>query len=533
MAASDKQVVNVLPQSLLSSISARYKESQAAYKGNRELFSRLRPELQKLRGVADVSSRPPHISRRFNYSPADGSAAARAIRPQFIEPLVQQAASFVNRVLAEEPSYRQLIVDQTNLSLDLDEFQALDEINSDEVAAGLFRVPFWEASAGLISDNTVKTEMMKLADWVRDAAPMQKQFAGWSAENGHIPAYTSPQGLSKFPHTSLNVGKVFDKNWAQFNVPGNLPAGMTGDEGWIIGGMLAYAMADYSFSYQEKQLRSNVEPITQRNEAVAARTSYLDVDSGFRERRKVVAHAKLVAKLDAMQRPNGPLNYADRIAAIEERAMVDLREAYTRMRAVAKGMLLVYGIEAPDLPYVPKSNSDKINEQLLQQMVTWLRSVGLTLSDIAARDQEVNVSLSLRRLLPTKFEAMRGKARWEFEVDPARFIGLKYVRLRGLSVEVDSEKEASYSLVVSAPVQSAYIYQVGQAAVPIQQVIGDCWIGRTRPHASPREPDVIGGRVLLNASPIGKWTIAAAPEQNGVSEVSDIRVHLHLIAQTG
>lgn len=525
-----------VPVELTNDMNKRLTAAQGTYSGNQKKLAQMQSELLAVAGKRADSTRAAQISRLFTYAPGDATAAARAIRPLFVEPLLQQAAAFVNRVLAEEPTYRQLIIDQTNLTLDLKEFDTLDQINTDEVAAGLFRVPYWEASAGLISDNAFQSATGGLADWVRDNSLNQKQYAAWSTENAHLPSMIGPGALSKNPHPDLLVGRKFDKDWSQFRVPGNLPANMVGDEGWIIGGMLSYAIADYSITYQEKQLRATVEPIAQRGTMMASRVAYLDADDGFRTRRKIAAHDKLVAKLDAIKIPDGPLNYADRIDAIEKRAAVDLREAYSRMKAVAEGLMIVFGLPAPDLPWVPKASNDAINGKLLQEMITWLRAVALLLSDVAARDQDYVYSISLRQFLgQNSFEKMRDAKtpRWDFDVDAHRFAGLKYIRLRGISLEVDSASDTSYGFVMSPPVQAANIYQVGQAATPIQQIIGDCWVGRARAHASPRDPEIVGSRVLNNASPIGRWTMAPNPLQLRVDQVTDIRVNLHLVIQSG
>jgi hypothetical protein len=510
--------------------------AEGNYVDNRKRFVQMRSALSKVAGQRNDTRRVAHISRMFTYSPADATAAARAIRPLFVEPLLQQAATFVNRVLAEEPTYRQLQIDQTNLTLDLKEFEVLDEINTDEVAAGLFKMPFWEAAAGLISDNAFRHATGELADFVHDNSANQKQFAAWSAENGHIPSMAGPGTLTKIAHPDLLVGKKFDKDWSQFKVPGNLPPTTVGDEGWIIGGMISYAIADYSITYQEKQLRATLEPIAQREDMMVSRAGYLDADAGFRKRRKIAAHDKLIVKLAAINAPDGPLNYSDRIEAIEKRAAVDLREAYSRMMAVAEGIKVVFGLQPPALPWVPKKPEEGINGKLLQELVTWLREVALTVSDIAARDQEYVHSISLRQFLGSPaFEKMRDAStpRWDFDVDARRFSGLKYIRLRGVSLEVDSAGDTSYGFILSTPVQAANIYQVGQAAVPAQQIVGDVWVGRARGHASPRDPELVGSRVLNNASPIGKWSIAPAPLQARLDQVTDIRINLHVVIQSG
>lgn len=131
---------------------AAYEEKVAkarrSYLDNRTRFTAMRIELDRVRGASsDRAVRKRHISRQFVFTAVDGDNLCEGVyRPQLVEPLLQQAAMFVNRVLAEEPVYRQMLVDQKNLALDVEEFVALDEINGDEVEAGLFKLPYWEAA---------------------------------------------------------------------------------------------------------------------------------------------------------------------------------------------------------------------------------------------------------------------------------------------------------------------------------------------------------------------------------------------------
>ena len=94
---------------------------------------------------------------------------------------------FVNRAVSEEPTYRQMIADQTNLALNIEEFRALDEINTDEVAAGQFKVPYWEVESSLQSDSAYQTVTSALAEWLSSQAVIQKGLAEWSTENAQQP----------------------------------------------------------------------------------------------------------------------------------------------------------------------------------------------------------------------------------------------------------------------------------------------------------------------------------------------------------
>jgi len=179
---------------------------------------------------------------------AKGSERERGLNPLHVEPLLQQAASLVDRVLSEEPTYPQLRVDQTNLGLDLDEFQALQAINDDEVSAGLFQVGFWDASSASASDLATKQAQTNLLAWIQGREEDQKRLAAWSTENAQQPLATGWEGkLSK--HTLKLFG-----GWT----PPQVPGGTSATDGNVIGGNLSYQLAAYSLDYSQQQIGAQI-----------------------------------------------------------------------------------------------------------------------------------------------------------------------------------------------------------------------------------------------------------------------------------
>ena len=310
----------------------------------------------------------------------------------------------------------------------------------------------------------------------------------------------------------------------------DLPSGGGATEGNLIGGLLSHEMSTYGLTYTQQQLASQQAPVDARLVPLEQRVEYLQSDAGFRERRKIAAHQKLMDKLDAVQLPHAPLNYADRLAAIEDRAALDLSEAFCRLMAVRGGLKLVYGIDAPPLPDVhalPLKNDDF---DFLNRLIAWIRHIGLLLQRTYDNDPDVSLSLSVSDLLRGEhFAEGRKRGYWEFDLDATRFADYKLVRLRGVSAVAHSTDRV-YSLSVTAPKDCDMIYGPTPARTRVALDVDACWLGAVAPPRASQRPDVCGTRLLWNASPIGRWSLHLTPGTTA-ADLDNIQLTLLLSTQ--
>jgi hypothetical protein len=474
--------------------------SQAEYAADRR---RLQQHLAALRAVAGTGDEkgPITISRRLRYG-VQAVAREGRFNPLFVEALLQQAGGLVDRVASEEATYRQLRVDQTNLRLDLKEFLALQAINDDEVAAGLFNLGFWEASTTAASDQAQKTAQTALIAWVQSREEDQRRYSAWSTENAQLPLATGWEGkLSK--HTL----KLFDGY-----TPAQVPSGSSVTDGNIVGGNLSYLLSGYSLDYSQEQIRSQIAPIDARASFIQSRLAYAQADVGFKQRRRNAAHGKLAAKLDATLAPNGPLNYAARLEAIEDRAATSLREAHIRMRVASRGIPLVYGIDVPQVPLLPAGEGDFPPPDIFERTIEWIREVGLLLQDIYNRDQDIVFGIWLKDLLGHQaFEEGKEKGAWSFDFPSGYFRDFGLLRLRALSANSQCRSGRHYGLVITPPSDTHMIYGPAWSEIARRQRVDRLWISRIFPEDYRRGPDLFGLRTLSNASPLGTWHVTAAP----------------------
>ena len=214
-------------------VDAKLGQSRQMYAKNRAQLTTLLPLVRQLTATPAVPPQHPNGSVDTDF------------RIQQLEPLFLQANSYIETVVGLEPGYRQLRNAQVNLGLDVDELEQLQAINDDEVAAGLFNVQSWSASATLISDQTTQAQQTAFAAWIRGNASSQLQNALWTGENNLKPSTTytaanlsdhSPS-LDTTPALTLAAG---DETTIFTNLTKPVSA-------FKLGALLSYRSAKYSF----------------------------------------------------------------------------------------------------------------------------------------------------------------------------------------------------------------------------------------------------------------------------------------------
>jgi hypothetical protein len=375
----------------------------------------------------------------------------------------------------------------------------------------------------LPSDTALKQAQNALIAWIQGRSDDQKKLAAWSTENAQQPLATGWEG---------KLSKHAVKLFGGYTVPaGQVPAGTSATDGNIIGGSLSYALTGYNLGYSQQQIQTQIAPIDARATLIKSRADYLQADTGFKERRRNAAHQKLVEKLAVVQSPNGPLNYGDRIRAIEERAANDLREAHARIRVISRGIQLVYGVPAPGVPPLPAGETEYPPSDLMERTIEWIREVGIVLQDIYNRDQDIVFRISLREILQgSNFSEGRDKGEWQFDFPSGYFKDFRLVRLKGLSANTKCESSIHYSILALPPRDVFMIYGPVWQGVTRRQHVDPCWVSRIFPEDSRRAPDVFGLRTLWNASPFGTWNLRAAPGAS-LSGLHDLLLNFHLTVQ--
>jgi hypothetical protein len=505
---------------------AKLAAARAKYTQDRTSLSKLLPTLRQ-------AAAGPDLSKARALSARSRAVVAADFDPQKIELLFQQASGFLGSAYASEAAYRQLRVAQINLGLDLNELEELQDINDDEVANNVFEVPLWAAQAAVLSDQAIVDSQGKLATWVQGQTDAQTMNAVWTTENNEKPTGTGWES-SLSDHTP----KLYPGSWKldpteQSAILGSVPA----TAGYAIGGVLTSRAAKYSFSYAIQQINAQAVPPTSRLPPMTARQNYMQLDTGFRERRRDVAHEKLVAKLNAIAEPDGSMNYNERATRLFSQIETAISEAVVRLTVAKAGLKLVFGEDTADLPTPTTSPTEPLSSDYLFALGQWCQVFADTLQQLKRADQDFVYRTSLRSLIGADkfFQELSGRS-WTFQLPKDNFAKLKLLRLKGVAVwtsygvRVDTIIPAGFNVV--APASSTALYGGGRAGT-ITQTLNHCWIGRSQewdPSGNRIPPDIGGAGILFNASPIGTWTVSALAGAD-VNNLQDIILEIFLTVQ--
>ena len=449
----------------------------------------------------------------------------KLVQPEFrelhIEPLLDQAASLLDRCLADRAQRNALGVEAFRAKLEIDQFLAQEVVLQKEIAAGLYTVPLERAiedqkaeAAVANSYKNANGEYDRIAQRVNatDAATKQlnaRRFMAW---------------LSAMPLKESDLNSGNDASYTLAGVAKNkadhlLDSAATQGEEEIL--------AQYWSMYAHQHtLTGTSEASVHRGASLAKLAAWSLNDIGFRRERADIARTAAYQKIRAMADPGGALNYLEQIHAIEERFAADLAEVSARLQAVERGMAIVFDYREK-LPAVGTPH-------YLDNLVLWVRRAVSFLVRFSRIDQNYVLPISLRVATGEGWKPGRRLGRWRFTVGPDAFRDQYHVRLRGLSASVVGGTKDGYWRVTVAPPPVGLMkrlsgdIRINQSSLPI------CRLGRVGRVFGMYEPEITGINALHNASPIGEWDVAMGGSGSGtdLEDVEDVTLELHLAVRS-
>ena len=262
---------------------------------------------------------------------------------------------------------------------------------------------------------------------------------------------------------------------------------------------------------------------------------------------RVTAEKERLAALTGAMKENGPLDFSKQSIDLARLIERDRNDAFDRLRCASSGLMHIYGDAY--IRWLEK-NEFKGDEALPEEagdpieIINWTRNAIAFLSEFEQRDQGFTICVSLRDVL--------GDGKWgdwktggyreiSFALDPSVFSEYRYVRLRGISAVVVSDRQEYYPwrVIIKPPRRQRAQTSGGLADkfvdLPLNSQVS---LGRVDTQNSYRMPDVSGMMSLYNLCPgshralpwasVEAWSIRAERSQrsldNGV--VDDLRLEL-------
>jgi hypothetical protein len=487
----------------------------------------VRENLQVL-GVRGNAIEPAEFLRRieagFSFS-ADASDAD--FSPLHVEPLLDQAADLFDRGIKDRAIHDDLAAKALELSLELNEYVALDRIHREEEASGLYDVDYKLSIANVNAESGSLASYNRARYWA--SAGIDQHVATFNeVYNAHrelaftngLVAYTfQDQRFSGYEHYN-----VFGNSWTVSEIALDATEKLANN---------SLQSTSYSLRIQLEMIDASRRGADQRLPGLQARADWDARNATFRRRRTIVARERQDIRSYAATVGDGILNFAKRTPSLRERFHADFRNALARIKVASTGLRQVYGYGAP-LP-ADEGSLDYYDDCLL-----WTRQAIHWLIRFSRQEQSAIVPISLREIIGDQaWRQQRRLGRFSFDVSADLFPNLAHVRLRGLSgfvlsdddddTNVEQQRPKLWRLRAKLPVVGRIIHLDGTEEQIDQSRVPPCLFYRAMRRSYIRDPDVFGASALHNASPIGQWSAVvdgSVPRSRNYDDIRDIELDL-------
>ena len=485
-------------------------------------------------GLATVAA----IENLFKFTPLESDLELNYLH---VEPLLDQAADLLDRCAAARSERDRLQRDKLNLQLDLDRFYRLEQVQERERQAGVDTLPYERAALESGAESSLEVNH-------RGAEGQWKGLTDdlvASGFNKRMAARELTSWLSAYPlkDTDLRGDDAFYTfDGARKTKPEHLfdAARIDADEAaWEqFAGLMARRFEALAASEAAKL----------RKESLDAQAKWSLADIGFRGERAQAERDAFWEKVYQSQTTGGLFNYSERIALLERRFALDLREALARLIAARRGLKELYDY-APAFPQEGTAG-------YFDEVVAWVTTVSGRLIQFSQLEQTYVLAVSVKELSKSQWEAGRSASRWTFDVPAELFEGQAQVRLRGLGLAVVGEPDGAsagakgksgqveppakplgfWSARLSLPSDgmvrnlSGATHQLDQKSLPV------CYLGRVADRDSPREPEIVAIRPSHNSSPIGKqWRLTLSQKSTDgtpTASLQDVQLYLEVAVRS-
>jgi hypothetical protein len=422
------------------------------------------------------------------------------LRERNIEQTLDEASKLLQTCLGARRDYIDFAKLYVDTGLKSDEFFRTDAIHQQEVLAGLYNLPYDEAT------DDVTTSQATLVEATAQKTVVDSMYSAAAAPPKYVGTLTDPE-VQAFSTQSGQIAQ-----WSSFQAPNAAQIGTT-----------AQTLSDYrakledaSWQYNLRATTANVSQLTGRLATAQRKQTYLRQDVGFRAARAAVSRQLAYIQLSENVRTGSPLNYNERLSAI--RAVFDaaLVKLIQRCKLLERACSSIYGINYPLTPPARGAIVDSASGWLFE------------LQDRIAkfhRQQRISIftfwfSQYLLRNNQNLLDAMQGSGglRVDLNVQPSDSedqTGL----LRGAALEYLGSGKRPVRLTVVPPA-SAIAGPGARLNIPLV-------FGRVLSLAPGLDIRPQFSDILWNGNPYGTWRIASTSDLRRYG-IEDIAFHLWL-----
>lgn len=462
----------------------------------------------------------------FQHPPATPDPILNVLSVFDCENLLSTAISYLESFAVDFAVYREQKQKKFDTEIEIKEFVELSKVHRDEVRAGFYQLPYKKALRFKRAEEFVNlgsTANYTRYDWLRKNYVKEEQIDAYATS-----LHYSPQ-IGNYPFT-VEEWKKPTKTYS-YTYDGKK------FRGWktsIAGALAGYKNHDHSIAevfdagtYQAwHSFKSAKSASFEKSLGFGIEADWSKKDATFRLRRTNVSKNIMELKTHEASRVSGALNYQE-LAEISSNKVVFKQLLGEQLLETAReGLKIVYGIES----WIPNRSSPSYFHDLLLSALE-LQS---KLDNFYRKDQSFALPISVKNLIgDTRFARGKVSGVWRIDLAESKFSGQFHVRLRGLSVHVNSSGRGFWAVRAKPPLTSfaRHLGNTGEEIALDQTKLPPVIVGRSGNRGQIREPDLVGISALHNVSPFGVWEISVQNTSHlGESKdlIEDIEIDFHI-----
>jgi hypothetical protein len=484
---------------------------------------RLENELQKI-GISYNNQIDAKLDKHFTSIHDGFQFQAQPLDEEFVEthvePLVDQAADLLDRCLRDRAAWDESSSKLFTLLQEIREFRSLDKIHIEEERAGIYQTPFDVSRASYEAERDYLSGLKavrKSLDYTFQEIISEKRMDSVhnavtaNAWLGGLPAYkTKDDQAFTYLSYKLSTAATAKEAHTLYHETSHIISRYNLD------------LQRYNYENQLYNINAQIALSEKRFAGLAAQVTWESSNVEFQKRRTIISRDINDFKAKAVLDPNGVLNYVKRLRPLKQRFDRDFRDALARMKVIEKGLKSIYGYDFP----CPK---DEGAVDYYDQCLLWTRHVIQWVLKFSRNEQNTILPISLKQVLTqAQFDSVKESGSFSFELLEAHFPTMVNIRLRGLSIYVEENKEVDnrvWKVKVSPPAIGTITHYLTKRKTNFDQSFLDpCFLGRVCRRQPGKTADIVGITSLYNASPIGKWKLdllGAIPlqEPKGIDDI--------------
>jgi hypothetical protein len=386
---------------------------------------------------------------------------------------------------------------------DLDRFNRLDAIFKVEEANGVYDIDSSASQADLQAAYVATFPLTNAAASIKAiyddlTATFNDQY-GWLQLLGWL-SHISGYGQSGYATASVGWNGVTDEV-VNYCYKAAVAQGLT---------QLQSQSNQLYSDYQSKQ--AQVDALNARFSGLQTRATWDIKNKQYRPMQVKAIRDLYKIKQQLANQPDGPLNFTERLARLQQLFDSTFSDALSRFQAISEGFAVLFGFDFPVpaevLQAIQNPDTPPPSTNVLDVAVNWLDALGRCYTRFLHHEQTYSLCLSVKDAVSRDaWHKFLHSGELSLSVPEELFTQQYYVRCRAVGMYTVG-LHGFCSARLQLPRKSYYIHRdltkhaIDQSAIPVQR------LSRVMPADGNKPTERVGMNTVFNCSPIGEWEIS-------------------------